>query len=91
MPLQAADLFAWQVRRFYADKLSGKQELTTAMQELSRLDWAPWEWPEENLKTMIGELKSSGSVFEHDIKSPKLRKKLNQILKKRFSDEGKDA
>jgi len=86
LPLQAADLFAWQSRRCYADRVAGKEYSSSTWKELSKLKHIEFEWSEEHLKDLSNMVRTSGAIFEYDLKNkPKALKAYNQILRERFS------
>jgi hypothetical protein len=84
LPLQAADLFAWQSRRFYYEKAAGKDYNDPTWQALSTLECAEDEWTEQRLKKIVDGVKASGLVFEYDVSSPKARKAYKKELRRRF-------
>jgi hypothetical protein len=85
LPLQAADLLAWQSRRFYDEKARGNKYSNPTWEALSKLQCVEYEWPEERVKHMSDGVRKSGMIFEYDLKaSPKLRKMYKQILRKRL-------
>jgi Protein of unknown function (DUF3800) len=55
LPLQAADILAWHVRRSYADGIQGKNvdHLTEAMPELFNIEQARAVWNEAKIKNII--------------------------------------
>jgi len=87
LPLQAADLFAWQVRRFYLEKSRGKDYADPSWMALSKLRCAAHEWTEEHLKKLSDMVLQSGLLFEYNLKhSPKLQRAHKRILRERFPE-----
>jgi Protein of unknown function (DUF3800) len=89
LPLQAADLFAWQVRRFYEEKYRGKEYSDPSWIALSSLKCAEDEWSEERLKKIVNGVRSKGYLFEHDLKTKKERKAYKALIERRFRKEPK--
>lgn len=85
LPLQAADLFAWHVRRFYEEKSRGREYNNPAWKALSSLERAENEWTEERLRKIYDGLRKMGLLFEYDIKSRKVLKRQKRILAERIS------
>ena len=85
LPLQAADMFAWHVRRFYEEKARGKEYVDVSWKNLSSLTCAEDEWTEERLRTIYAGVRAIGLLFEHDVKSPKALKILKKDLANRLS------
>jgi len=80
LPLQAADLFAWHVRRSYAEREFSDHN----WEHLSSLECAEDEWDEERLRTFAERLRASGLVFEYELKTRKERKNHKKLLRERF-------
>lgn len=86
-PLQAADLFAWHVRRFHEEKSQGKEFIDKNWLALNSLECAEDEWTAERLDKMAARFQSSGHVFEYNLKTPKERKAYKKIIRQKFSGE----
>ncbi len=89
LPLQAADLFAWHVRRFYEEKSRGKEYNDSVWKALSSLECAQNEWTEERLRKLYDGVRKMGLLFEYDIKSRKLLKRHKRILAERINELNK--
>ncbi len=86
LPLQAADLFAWHVRRCYAEQSRGKEFSDPNWKRLCSLKCAKDEWDKERLEKLAHRLRASGLVFEYDLKNPKQRKIYRNILRNKADD-----
>ena len=75
LPLQAADLLAWQTRRFFLEQSRGGVYRAPEWQALSALRCAEDVWDEGRLKKLYQGIRSTGSTFEYDL-SPRERKDL---------------
>lgn len=80
LPLQAADLYAWQIRRFYEVKSGGNEYNDPAWKALSTLECAQNEWTEERLRKIYDGVRAMGLIFEHDITSRKELKLHKRVL-----------
>jgi hypothetical protein len=85
LPLQAADLVAWHVRRFHEEKSRGTEYNDPTWKAMSSLERAENEWTEERLRKIYGGLREKGALFEYDIKSGKVLKRHKRLLEERIS------
>lgn len=85
LPLQAADLLAWQVRRFFLEQSRGGVYCAPEWQALSALRCAEDVWDEERLNKLYEGVRSTGSTFEYDLPLH-ARKKLKRQRRKEFDD-----
>jgi hypothetical protein len=90
LPLQAADLFAWHVRRFYEEKSRGQEYMDPHWKSLKSLKCAEYEWTEEHLQKICDGVRKTGQLFEYDIKSKKVLKRHKRALAERFEEQDKD-
>ena len=88
-PLQAADLFAWHVRRSYDEQSRENNSFDENWNSLSKLECAADEWTEVRLQKIADGIRKTGRVFEYDLDSSKERKALKKILERRFRREPK--
>jgi hypothetical protein len=86
LPLQAADLFAWHVRRSYEEKSRGKEYNDFVWKSLSSLECAQNEWTEERLRKIYDGVRKMGLLFEYDIKPRKILKRHKRILAERINE-----
>jgi Protein of unknown function (DUF3800) len=84
LPLQAADLFAWHIRRSYWEKDHGSNFDDLNWKRLNSLKCAKEEWDEERLAGFTERLRASGLVFEYDLKTKKERKRYKKILREKL-------
>jgi len=84
VPLQAADLVAWHVRRSHESTWPGPiwAEIWRA---LCSLEWAKSEMSESRLSKVAAGLEAAELVFEYDL-PPKLRKFYKRAMLEKFRD-----
>ena len=87
LPLQAADLFAWHIRRSYWEQYRGSNFDDPNWKRLKSLPCAKEEWDEERLGRFSDRLRASGFVFEYDLKTKKQRKIHKKILLEKIEQE----
>ena len=84
LPLQAADLFAWHVRRHHECPDNNQDYLVSAWRALSSLECAKNEWTEARLRKIFDGVRKMGLLFEYDIKSRKDLKRHKRYLEERI-------
>ncbi len=89
LPLQAADLVAWHVRRFYWERDAGRSFVSLEWERLSKLEWSKNEWTLERLENLATKIRASGQIFEYDMKSSRLRKLFRKVHSAKFQDKDK--
>lgn len=90
VPLQAADLLAWHVRRDYAERFAGREFDDPVWGALQTLPCANGEMTRERLMKIVEGVQGSGCLFEYNVPTAAMRKMLKRQLAQKRAAERKE-
>ena len=90
IPLQAADLLAWHVRRNDAEQFAGREFNDTVWAALQSLPCADGEMTRDRLLKIAEGVQASGLLFEYNVPTAAMRKMLKRQLAQKRAAERKE-